>query len=222
MPRVLGRHVACGVAAPPREAGRVAALRDRLVGKDDAIVVGMISATGDEAKGHDVLIDALSRTGPGIRAVIVGPHPGEAFLRRIQELGLAGRVSVEGSVPFVSVADYLHVVDAVVVPSTDYESLPLVVLEAMAAAKAVLASRLSGIPEAVVDGVTGRLFSPGSADELAACLLEANRDRDGLAGLGHAAHERWRSEYSSERMTAAMLDVYDELLRPGGRRRTSG
>jgi glycosyltransferase involved in cell wall biosynthesis len=220
MPTGLGRHVPYGVAVPPRDAERVAALRHRLVGSDNAMVVGMISATVDEAKGHGVLIDALARAGTGIRAVIVGPHPGDAFRRRIQELGLAGRVTVEGSVPSVSVADYLYAVDTVVVPSTAFESLPLVVLEAMAAAKAVLASRLSGIPEAVVDGATGRLFAPGAADELAMLLVEANGDRDGLAGLGRAGFERWRSEYSSERMTAAMLELYDELLR-GGRRRTS-
>ena len=102
----------------------------------------------------------------------------------------------------------LAAADAVVVPSIADESLPLTVLEAMAAGVPVLASRLAGIPEAVQDGVTGRLFEPGDAGALASLLRELAADRRAMSALGAAGHERWRESYSISAMTRATLALY--------------
>lgn len=211
MPPALGRHIPYGVSKPDGAGQRAAALRKRLAPATGPLLIAMVSATGEVEKGHDIFIESLARAGGEARAVIVGPHPGTSFVDHIGRLGLAERVHVEGPVQSKDVGPYLHAADLVIVPSTAYESLPLVVLEAMAAGKPVFASRLSGIPEAVVDGETGRLFTPGAVDELAALLLDADRHPDQLGPMGRAALERWREQFSSVKMTSSVLMLYDQL-----------
>src|SRR5436305_15352442 len=87
----------------------------------------------------------------------------------------------------------------------------------MAAGKPVFASRLSGIPEAVVDGTTGRLFEPGAVDELAALLREATRTCEELVTMGMVGRERWRESFSTHAMTTSMLKLYERLVAPRNR-----
>src|SRR5205823_5255694 len=75
------------------------------------------------------------------------------------------------------VADVLRAADIVVLPSLD-EGLPLAVLEAMACAKPVVATPVGGVPEAVVDEVTGILVPPSDSESLAAAMLRLLQDRD--------------------------------------------
>lgn len=210
MPPELGRHIPYGVAEPSGTRDAVAALRRRLT-PDDALLVGMVSATGEVEKGHAVLAEALAQAGPDVRAVIVGAHPGDDFTGRLAASGLSGRVAVVGRVQAADFGAHLRAMDVLVVPSTAYESLPLVVLEAMAAGKPVFASRLSGIPEAVDDGTTGRLFAPGAVEELAALLRQATSTRDELESMGRRGRERWQATFSTAVMTASMLDLYERL-----------
>jgi glycosyltransferase involved in cell wall biosynthesis len=211
MPASLGRHIPYGVAEPAGSGEAVAALRERLAPGGESLLVGMVSATGDHEKGHAVFAEALARAGGDIHAVIVGPHPGPVFVELLHRLGIAHRVALEGLVHSTEVGPYLRASDVLVVPSTAYESLPLVVLEAMAAGKPVFASRLSVIPEAVLDRETGRLFTPGSVEELATLVQEARRAPDTLVRMGLAANERWKQQFSPTAMTTSMLALYEKL-----------
>jgi glycosyltransferase involved in cell wall biosynthesis len=215
MPPALGRHIPYGVREPLGTSDAVTTLRARFA-PGTGILVGMISATGEVEKGHAVFADALARARPDIHALIVGAHPGDEFDQQLAQAGLAERVALVGRVPSAEFGAHLRAIDLLVVPSTAYESLPLVVLEAMAAGKPVFASRLSGIPEAVGDGETGRLFTPCAAGELATMLDEAASDPGKLAQMGEAAHDRWKTMFSVTRMTTSMLELYEELT--GGRR----
>jgi L-malate glycosyltransferase len=210
MPPALCRKIPYGVTEPLGTSDEITALKARLV-PGTGVLVGMISATGEAEKGHAVFAEALARADPDIHAVIVGSHPGDALTEQLSRIGLAGRVALVGRVPPAEFGAYLLAIDLLVVPSTAYESLPLVVLEAMAAGKPVFASRLSGIPEAVVDGETGRLFEPGAVAELAALLDEAGRAPDELRRMGEAGHERWGATFSTGAMTASMLELYERL-----------
>jgi glycosyltransferase involved in cell wall biosynthesis len=211
MPPALFRHVPYGVRKPARPERLAQDLRRRLAPGGE-LLVGMISATADTEKGHGVFLDALAASNGAVRAVIVGAGDDDFLVERIKELELTQRVAVEGWVPDVD--PYLHAIDALVVPSTAYESLPLVALEAMAAGKPVFASRLSGIPEAVRDGETGRLFSAGAAPELAQLLDQAGRDRSSLSDMGKAAREQWAERYSLEVMVASVLALYEQPGHP--------
>lgn len=207
MPASMYRRIPYGVEAPGGEA-QAGELRARFA-PDGELLAGMLSGTADPGKGHDVFLDAVAASGPGVRGLVIGADPGPAFGERARRLGVEDRVIVAGRVP--EVGPYIHALDVVVVPSTAFESLPLVVLEAMGARKPVFASRLSGIPEAVESGVTGELFEPGDAPRLAALLAAAAEDRDRLSDQGRAGGRAWAERFSREAMVAATLSLYDEL-----------
>jgi|tagenome__1003787_1003787.scaffolds.fasta_scaffold20982467_4 glycosyltransferase involved in cell wall biosynthesis len=211
MPPSLLALIPYGVHEPDGPSAEVALLRSRLV-SGGRLLVGMVAATGEAEKGHAVFVEALAQSGVDAIGVVVGRNPGASLAQQIERLNLTERVHLEGRV--ASVGPYVNAIDLLVVPSTAFESLPLVVLEAMAAGKPVFASRLSGIPEAVIDGVTGRLFEPGDVDALSALLREAVRDRGQLERFGRAGKERWREEFSVDAMTQRMLGLYAELASP--------
>jgi glycosyltransferase involved in cell wall biosynthesis len=197
MPPERWRKIPYGVAEP---AGRdqSAALRSSLIGSAGRLVA-MISGTADPGKGHAVLLEAMAEAPDDLYAVVIGAAPPDGL---VASPG-ARRVILAGRVP--DVGPYLHAVDAVVVPSIAYESLPLVVLEAMACGKAVIASRIAGIPEVVQDNVTGRLFEPGDAATLRAMLAESSSEA--LASWGHAGRARWKQTYTVEAMASGVLDL---------------
>ena len=203
MPAGVYVRVPYGVAEP-RRGDRVAVRAGHGIAADEPLVV-VAAAASDEQKGHAVLVEALALA-PGVRCVMAGAAPPRRALARVEELGLGGRVVVAGRVP--DLGPLLAAADAVVVPSIADESLPLIVLEAMAVGVPVLASRLAGIPEAVLDGVTGRLFAPGDADALGALLRELAAGPDAMRALGAAGRERWRGCYSIAAMTEATLALY--------------
>jgi glycosyltransferase involved in cell wall biosynthesis len=142
-------------------------------------------------KGHLVLIGALARCcemGLDASVVIVGEGP---LRRPLAEE--ATRLNVERRVRLVGlqadVRDFLRAADVFVFPSL-YEAIGISLLEAMACKKAVVASRVGGIPEIVEDGISGILVSPGNVELLAEALVRlASAPRD-LALLGQAARAR--------------------------------
>lgn len=206
MPAGVYVQIPYGVAEPLR--GERAAVRAAHgVGADEPLVV-MAAAASDEQKGHAVLVEALARA-DGVRCLMAGSPPPRPALERAAALRLGSRLVVTGRVP--DLGPLLAAADAVVVPSIADESLPLTVLEAMAAGVPVLASRLAGIPEAVIDGVTGRLFEPGDAGALAGLLRELAADPGAMSALGAAGRERWRERYSISAMTRATLALYHRL-----------
>lgn len=208
MPSELCVQIPCGVAEPLRDPD--GAVHKRLP-SGRGLLVGMVAASGERRKGHHVFLEALAEADEDLSAVVVGEHPGDSFLEQIGRLGLGDRIELTGPVSSADVGAYLHAMDIVVVPSVAYESQVLVVLEAMAAGKPVFGSRLGGIPEALLDGQTGRLFTPGAAGELAALFREARANPQRLGEMGRAGRERWRERYTSGEMVSAMLALYDQL-----------
>jgi len=100
----------------------------------------------------------------------------------------------------------------IVVPSEWYENCPISVLEAMAHGKAVLASRIGGIPELVVDGETGLLFPPGDRRALADALLTLTREPALRRALGAAGRRRAERHFSLESHNAALERLYAAVL----------
>jgi glycosyltransferase involved in cell wall biosynthesis len=191
--------------AEPSGAAEAPALRARLGVADDELLVGMIAATDDAQKGHQVLVEALAFD-PRPRAVVAGAPLPPAAAARAHELGLDDRLIVLGRLP--EIGPLYHAIDVLVVPSVTDESLPLVILEAMACSTPVIASRLSGIPEAVIDGTTGRLFGPGDARALSAALEQMADDPKRRRALGRSGRESWAGQFSLEAMAQATLSLY--------------
>jgi glycosyltransferase involved in cell wall biosynthesis len=130
-------------------------------------------------KGHLVLLDALRQLadrGVIVRARLIGDGPFRATVEQaIADHGLAEQVELLGALDQDQVRHEVAKADAFVLP-TFAEGLPVVIMEAMAAGTPVVTTPISGIPELVVDGVTGYLASPGRADQLADAIARVFAD----------------------------------------------
>ena len=166
-------------------------------------------------KGHMDLVDGASLVAkffPGVKFLLVGGDSGagEALRRRIAGLGLDGKVLLLG--PRTDVGDILAASEFVVHPSHE-EGFSNVILEAMGAGKAVVATSVGGNPEAVIDGCTGLLVPPGDSGALASAILELLRDPMRAERMGSAGRDRARELFSIEEMVTAIEETYLRLLR---------
>jgi glycosyltransferase involved in cell wall biosynthesis len=104
----------------------------------------------------------------------------------------------------------------VVVPSQVYENCPMSILESMAHGKPVVASRIGGIPELVVDGETGFLFEPGNVEELRQHVTRLMSDSALRAQMGAAARKRVETQFSIDKHNADLASIYHSLVGEAG------
>ena len=132
-------------------------------------------------KGHLVLLEAmhlLASRGTTVRARLIGDGPFRAEIERaVAAYGLGDHVELLGPLDQDDVRREVARADAFVLP-TFAEGLPVVIMEAMAAGTPVVTTPIAGIPELVVDGVTGYLAAPGRSDELADAIGRLLADPD--------------------------------------------
>lgn len=164
-------------------------------------------------KGLQLAIEALSMGPlPAWRLLVVGTGPDEANAKLLaMRRGIADRVTFLGRRDAEAVERIVSACDALVLPSS-MEGLPYVILEAMACGKPVVSTRAYGIPEAVVDGETGFLVTPGHAGELARALRSIIADGALRARMGRAGRARFEERFTLERQLFAMSSLYREVL----------
>jgi glycosyltransferase involved in cell wall biosynthesis len=145
-------------------------------------------------------------------ALFAGEHAWKArMLALTRELGLGERVVFAGwrdDVPAV-----LSALDVLVHTPTTPDSLPTVVLEAMAASRPVAAAAIGGLPEMVEHGVTGHLVPPGQPEPLAAALRGLLGDQAARSTMGAAGRRRAAAEFSRERFGRTMEELYGDVCR---------
>ena len=213
IPAAKLRVVYNGIDPGPFDAPVSPVLRAELTGGTSRAVV-LTSARLAAQKGLDTLLAAAALV-PDAVFVIAGDGPDRAVLEtRARGLGIAERVRFLGPRP--DVPQLLAVADLFVLPSL-FEGLPLAVLEAMAAAKPVVASRIGGTDEAVVESVTGLLVPPSDPGALAGAIRTVLADPQLALRLGAAGRARVIETFSAERMVQAVEASYGELLAPGAR-----
>ena len=164
-----------------------------------------------EKKGFTYLIEAATRV-PGVRVALAGEGDLRADLEG-QVAATGAPVVLVGALARSSVAAALAAADIVVVPSVvdragNVDGLPNVLLEAMAAGRAVVASRVAGIPDVVTDGVDGILVAPGDASGLAAALARLAGDPALRQRLGTAAREMVTRRLSWEQAARTFEETY--------------
>jgi glycosyltransferase involved in cell wall biosynthesis len=171
-------------------------------------------------KGLEVLLDALSELssdGFAIRLRAVGSFEKpdyEAHIKyRAQAAGLESIICWTGYVKDVDAE--LARMDVLVVPSLYGEGLPMVVLEAMSTGVPLVASAVSGIPQAVRHGVDGLLVDPGSVGSLSRALRALIQGEICAAGLRRSAYGRQVAEFSDESMARNVAMVYRQVLGEG-------
>ncbi len=171
---------------------RGAELRAEILGGATGPLIGCVAALRPE-KGHPVLFEALARllaANPNIRLALVGDG---AERGRLESLARDGKI--DHAVTFLGarddVADLHQAFDLVVLPShPSVETLPLSLIEAMAAGRPVVATRVGSVEELVADGITGSLVAPLDVPSLAGALLRLCGDRRLRDEFGRKGVER--------------------------------
>jgi glycosyltransferase involved in cell wall biosynthesis len=169
----------------------------------------MVLAAGRlvEKKGFSYLVDAAASV-PGIHLVVAGDGDLRGELEARARARLAP-VTFAGSLDRSAMAAALAAADVVVVPSVvdragNVDGLPNVLLEALAAGRAVIATRIAGIPDVVRDGENGLLVAPQDVQDLAAALRALATDATTRERLGAAARRTAAEELSWEAHAAAL------------------
>ena len=170
-----------------------------------------------EKKGFHVLLDAAARLRFPFRLRVVGEGPErERLARMICTNGLAGSVTLEGPLTHAELPAAYAEAHAVVVPSIqdasgDRDGLPNVVLEALASARAVVASRISAVGSAVTDGETGLLVPPGDAPALARALEHLHPRPALREALGRNGRARVERDYEVGRCTQKFIQLMESV-----------
>lgn len=185
-------------------AGRAAA-RAALELPDSAFVVGTLSRLVPE-KRVDAVLRAVASLDDDVYVVVTGDGPEAARLEALaRALGIEARARFPGRTD--DVASALAALDVLALASS-VEGLPLSLVEAMAAELAVVATRVGGVPEIVLDGETGLIVPPGDDAALAEALRELAHDRARAAQLGARGRARAEACFGLERMARDYLALY--------------
>jgi glycosyltransferase involved in cell wall biosynthesis len=175
------------------------------IGPDEVLV--LVLGALERRKGHAVLLEAAARLateGPPLRYVFCGDG-GERTVLAAAAGRLGDRVVFAGFRR--DVAACLAAADVVALPSL-HEGLGVAALEAMAAARPVVASRVGGLADVVVDGETGAFAAPGDPASLAEALRRVAGDPALRARLGQGGRARVLARYTAARMAEGTLACY--------------
>lgn len=192
-------------------------LRARYGLADDARVVLFVGALDRPHffKGVSVLLKAFARLADcRTRLLIVGDGDLRAvYQRQAAELGLAERAIFCGRVSEVDLPGHYALADLLVLPSTTTgEAFGVVLLEAMASGKPVVASNLPGVRSVVADGDDGLLARPGDADDLAA-KVEALLDNPGRRErMGERGRAKVETRYSWQQLGRQLAEIYEQVV----------
>jgi len=170
-------------------------------------------------KGHQLLLEAAHRlAGKGVAVELVLAGDGElrAELEAlIARYGLGAQVRITGWINSQQVRAEILAARALVLPSF-MEGLPVVIMEAMALRRPVLATYVGGIPELVLPGETGWLFPAGSVEDLAAALEACLRQpHERLVEMGEAAYRRFAERHSIDAEAAKLAELFQASLSEG-------
>jgi glycosyltransferase involved in cell wall biosynthesis len=158
----------------------------------------------DRQKGHDLLIESASQLSELVEVRIIG----SSVVGGAHDVELPPNVSLLGWLNRPQIEAQLELADLVVIPSR-WEAFGLVALEAMRAAKPVVAFRVGALPEIVEDGRTGLLCSPVSASALAKGLRNASALD--LIETGRRGYARFRQLFDVERTHRMLAETYHQL-----------
>jgi glycosyltransferase involved in cell wall biosynthesis len=175
----------------------------------------VIAGRLERFKGQDTLVKAFARIArhhPRAELHVIGPDqwsPTESFAQVVDQLvpepDVRRRIVLTGPQPLAKVQEELRRAAAVVVCSSGFESFSFSTLEAMAAARPVVGSRVGAIPELLDNGRCGMLAAPGNVAQFAEALDRLLGDRDLSQQLSTAAHQRARQRYDTEVVIPQML-----------------
>jgi len=178
-------------------------------------IVGTVGRLSEE-KGHTHLLHGAQKVlqaYPDVVFLIVGDGP---LREDLQDKAL--QLAQEGSVnPFLftgvrnDMEEIYSLMDIFVLPSLT-EGLPMVLLEAMAAQKPVVATRVGAVPRVIENGHSGLLIPPGDVESLAGAIIDLLNDPQKAQYMAQNGYERVRDHFSAKRMAEQYIKVYEDVL----------
>ena len=186
------------------------------IATDDRVVltVGRIDPRKNQRLAVEVVAELLAED-PRWRLVLIGPVTDDAYRRRVEDSAkaLGGRLTlIPGLAPDApELVDAYHAANIFLLPSL-HEPFGIVILEAWAAGRPVVASRVGGVAGLVRDGEDGLLIDPGDAGACVAALRRLAGDEALARRLAEAGRRR-ADEYGWERVTDRLVSIYEEALR---------
>lgn len=189
-------------------------LKEKLKLTDEKIIlsVGAIH----KQKGYHLLLRILPDIlqTQQVKLVIIGTGFYLSDLKSIaKRLNISDKVIFTGRVSDEDLPKYYNLADVCVFPTLRMEGLPLVVPEAMACEKPVIASRIGGIPTAIENNKDGILIEPGNLAELKAKILAVLSDEELAKKLGENARKKVVERLSLDRMVEDTIVVYESVIR---------
>jgi glycosyltransferase involved in cell wall biosynthesis len=178
----------------------------------DRFAVGWIGRMTAVKRTDDVLVAFKRLRAEGVDAVLcmVGDGPDRPQLeQRAHELGVVRHTIFLGYQE--EVAAFYAAFDALVLPSSN-EGTPVSAIEALAAGRPVVATRVGGVPDVVLEGEDGFLVEPGATDDLADRLAQLARDPELRERMGRAGRRRVLPRYAVERLVDDVDRLYRSLL----------
>jgi len=171
------------------------------------LYVGRLS----EEKGIRTLLTALK--GTDVQLHIVGDGPLGEEIRNKLIVEAITNVTLVGYAEGQKLRQEINDAAVVIVPSICYENNPRIVIEAFASGKAVIGARIGGIPELVQDGVTGRTFEPGNAQDLRDSVLSMLANPQEIVEMGKRGRKRVEQEFGPELHYDRLITIYMEAMR---------
>ena len=163
-------------------------------------------------KGLRVILELLPQLPPDVHYLVVGEGPDEPRLReQAAQLGLDARVHFCGRIAHEQLPQVLAQADVLLQPSLGEESFGITLVEAMACALPVLASRQGGMTEIVLPGVTGELLPPGDIESWRTAIAQLLQQPDRMRAMGAAGRMRAVAEFT----WAANAAKLERLLQEG-------
>lgn len=192
-------------------------LRERYgLGEGDLVVlfVGALDRA-HVFKGVDILLQALGRIpDPSVKALVVGEGELQRqYVRQASRLSLSGRVHFCGRVPMEELPAHYALCDCLVLPSTAMsEAFGVVLLEAMACAKPVIASNIPGVRTVVSDGEDGLLVRPGDVEDLRDKIEQLLNDSQLRREMGSRGRAKVEENYAWGPIARRLEQVYQQVL----------
>ncbi|HEX4961551.1 MAG TPA: glycosyltransferase family 4 protein [Thermoanaerobaculia bacterium] len=184
------------------------------LGRGFVLIAGRMAA-GERYKGHDQLLEAMPRIRelcPAARLVVAGDGDDRARLQEKAEyLGVGAAVVFTGFTSEATLGELYRRCAVFAMPSRG-EGFGLVYLEAMRAARPVLAAQGSAAAEIVADGETGLLIDPDDRENLAKALARLLRDAGAARRMGWAGRERWEKQFGADRFRERLEPLLERLV----------
>jgi len=186
------------------------------LGVKNKLVFGVVALL-EKRKGHHILIESVSLLTKSLSTEIVpifllegdGTEK-ENLMKLVEKYDLNSTVQFIGNEK--NIFNFIQSLDVLLLPSISNEDFPNVILEGMSLGKPVIASRIAGTIEQVIDGITGFLVQPANPVELAEKIKKIIEEESLIESMGSAGKNRFQNEFTSKVAIRRYIDLYKAHL----------